>query len=332
MTGARRLLAAGLALLAWGTGVPPGGAVVTDPATRGAAAWKAGRFTDAVRAWRVVLAGQSNGVAEAAFGLGLAAQTGRGMARDPHRAIGYFRIAAARGSAAATERLGLLLSAQPDRKEEAIRLLDRAARMGRPVPQYLMGLAYADGDQVAVDLPLASAFLQRAVAGGVGDARPALRQLSQRMTATQRQRALLLGRTLSGRVPGSGRAPGRAGPRALATAEVRAASRRAPGSTVPNSTAPTSTIAKPPMPAANRAASPWVIQLSASTDASMLRTHWGRLTQIVPALRRKTPSYESFGSFTRLRVHRWPDRAAAESVCREVARHHETCVILADRR
>lgn len=86
----------------------------------------------------------------AQYHLGFLYGEGRGVARDPRKALQWFRRAADRGDAKAQYAVGLALSRQTD-KREAARWYRRAADQGMTDAQFQLALLYEKGDGIGVD-------------------------------------------------------------------------------------------------------------------------------------------------------------------------------------
>lgn len=82
------------------------------------------------------------------------------------------------GGPRAAADLGLLLF-RSQRQEEAIPYLERAVSEGDARAQYLLGVAFFNGDHVAPDPVRARALLEAAAAAGIVQARVALADLSR---------------------------------------------------------------------------------------------------------------------------------------------------------
>src|SRR3546814_3841899 len=69
-------------------------------------------------------------------------------------------------------------------------MLQRAAGRGDAHSQYLLGVAYFNGDLVPVDQVRAYRLMTAAAASGLPQAREALREMDSRIPLVERQRAL----------------------------------------------------------------------------------------------------------------------------------------------
>ncbi|WP_347091741.1 SPOR domain-containing protein [Sphingomonas parapaucimobilis] len=279
------------------------GAAIVQPSGREAPAgtrdWMVGRFPAAVAHWRAALAVAGPDSVEAAYGLGLAYHLGKGVAADRGRALTMLRRAAEARHPAATEQLALMLAERPETRGEALRLLDRAARMGRSLPQYLMGVAYANGEGVAVDRPLAMAFLTRAAAGGLTHAQAMRDTLRAAASPAERDQADRLAATLTGK-----------------------GARRAPPS--PRTETPTRAAKAIPTISGR-----WGMQLGAFGKPGGAEAAWAAMVRDFAGLRRHAPIYVRGADVTRLRVSGWSQRSEAEALCRDIRASGRPCLLLA---
>ena len=90
------------------------------------------------------------GHAPAQFHLGFLYGKGRGVLRDPKRAVHWFRRAAEQGHAKAQYAVGLALLQQTD-KREGVKWLRRAAVQGVVDAMFQLGLLLEKGDGVGID-------------------------------------------------------------------------------------------------------------------------------------------------------------------------------------
>lgn len=163
------------------------GALLAQPALAdvkaGVDAWSRGDYAVAVREWR----GPADaGDADAMFNLAQAYRLGRGVPVDEARAESYYAKAAAKGHLQAADTYGLMLF-QAGRREQALPYVEDAARRGDPRSQYLLGIAYFNGDFVSKDWVRAYALLTLANSAGLPQAAPALAQMDEHVPLAQRQ-------------------------------------------------------------------------------------------------------------------------------------------------
>jgi cell division protein FtsN len=154
----------------------------------GVDAWSAGDFPRAVAEWRGPAA---KGDPDALFNLAQAYRLGRGVPEDLKQAETLYARAAAKGHIKAADNYGLLLF-QDGRREAAMPYVTAAAERGDPRAQYLLGIAYFNGDLVAKDWVRAYALLTLANGAGLPQAGPAIQQMDGFVPLAQRQQAQTL--------------------------------------------------------------------------------------------------------------------------------------------
>jgi hypothetical protein len=154
----------------------------------GVDAWSRGDYAAAVRQWR---GPAEAGDADAMFNLAQAYRLGRGVPLDEGRAERYYAEAAAKGHVQAADTYGLMLF-QSGRREAALPYVQDAARRGDPRSQYLLGIAYFNGDLVSKDWVKAYALLTLANSAGLPQAGSALAQMDAQVPIEQRQQAASL--------------------------------------------------------------------------------------------------------------------------------------------
>jgi hypothetical protein len=154
----------------------------------GVDAWTRGDYAAAVREWEAPAAA---GDADAMFNLGQAYRLGRGVPADLKRAEMLYAGAAAAGHLQAADTYGLLLY-EEGRREAALPYVRNGARRGDARAQYLLGLAYFNGDLVEKDWPRAYALLTLASGKGLPQAAPAIAEMDRLMPLTQRQHGAAL--------------------------------------------------------------------------------------------------------------------------------------------
>src|SRR6476469_622170 len=151
-------------------------------------AWQKADYSAAVAIWRPLA---ERGDADAQFNLGQAYRLGRGVPISLGQAKSWFERAAASGHLDAQTTLGLLLFQNGD-QAEGLKWLRRAAEADEPRALMVYGTALYNGDGVTQDRLLGYAYVSRAAASGLSPAKDTLAQLDQLMTASDRQKALLL--------------------------------------------------------------------------------------------------------------------------------------------
>lgn len=285
----RRLLVAGaIALLAGGSAH----AGVED----GVRKWRAGDYTGAVAEWRKPA---EKGERDAQFNLGQAYKLGRGVPADPDKAVELYRKAAAQGHEPAEANLGWLLF-QQGKREEAIPLLQRAAARGDAHGQYLLGIAYFNGDALPRDWPRAYRLMTAAAATGLPQAKDALISMEARIPLAERQKAL---------------AQKPAAPDTPAAPVARAGSAAAPPPP-----------ASPPPPATPAVASgQWRVQLGAFSSRKAATAAWSALSAKHRPLAALSPYYVSKDAVVRLQAGPLPDRKSAAELCSTVSGQTTSC-------
>src|SRR6478672_11830312 len=254
-------------------------------------AWQRADYAAAVSIWRPLA---ERGDADAQFNLGQAYRLGRGVPISLGQAKTWFERAAASGHLDAETTLGLLLFQNGD-QAEGLKWLRRAAEADEPRALLVYGTALYNGDGVTQDRLLGYAYVSRAAAAGLSPAKDTLAQLDQLMTASDRQKALVLAH-VSPKTP----APAAAKPQKPA----RSVQTRPP--------APKPAMTKAaPAPAASGA---WRIQLGAFSQRggaeAMYRGVAGK-----PALAGRGPFYVAAGGVTRLQLGPFASKAAAAAAC-----------------
>lgn len=274
--------------------------------------WQAGDYAAAVTYWLPLAA---RGDPDALFNMGQAYKLGRGVERSDRNAIDYFRKAAAKGHEAAQERLGLALYADTATRPEALRWLETAARADQPRAQYVLGVAYFNGDDVAKNWPLAYGFTLRANSQGVAQAGAALATMNANLSIADRQQGETIAQSLAA---GTG-VPGIPGP----TPPVAVAA--APSAPAVRPPAPRPAPAAAPRPAA---AGDWRVQLGAFSGRTAAGEAWTRLSASQPGvLGGQSPIYVDAGTVTRLQIGPFATRDAARSLCSRLSAAGKTCFV-----
>jgi hypothetical protein len=158
----------------------------------GVDAWAAGDFARAVAEWQGPAA---KGDPDALFNLAQAYRLGRGVGEDLKLAEALYARAAAKGHLKAADNYGLLLF-QDGRRDEAMPYVKAAADRGDPRAQYLLGIAYFNGDLVPKDWVRAYALLTLANGAALPQAAPAIKQMDEFVPLAQRQQAQSLAATM----------------------------------------------------------------------------------------------------------------------------------------
>ena len=242
----------------------------------GVDAWSRGDHADAVREWQGPAAA---GDPDAMFNLAQAYRLGRGVPKDLAEAEALYARAAATGHLEAADSYGLLLF-QDGRREAALPYIMDAARRGDARSEYLLGIAYFNGDMVPKDWVRAYMLLTLANSQGLPQAAPALAQMDQQIPLAQRQQADELavqlqrqagsarGRNLAAADRVSGEPSGSAGSGPMNIAQLPGSVITAPRAPATIATSPPTTAARTVIADADRAAT---IENPAEANASYLR-------------------------------------------------------------
>jgi hypothetical protein len=313
----------------------------------GVDAWNAGRYETAIKEWRPLA---DRGDADAQFNMGQAYRLGRGVPVDLKIAQSWFEKSAAQGHEEAQANAGLLLF-QNGNRNGALPWLRKAAERGDARAQYVLGTTLFNGDIAGKDWPRAYAFMSRAAAQGLPQAKTSLAQMEQFISTSDKASGtaiaaqLAKGAAISASaatvadnrpVRIAGQAQTRPAPAAKASPPAKAAPAKpvvAGGPPVPATAkgdrpedkakaaaaqqaklAGKPAVKPAPAPVAT-AGGRWRVQLGAYSNAGAARGQWSAITKKVGAFSGLTPSYEQVGAVTRLRVGPLADRAAANRVC-----------------
>lgn len=181
----------GLSLLAAVSALALAGPVRAD-VKAGVDAWSAGDYATAVKEWREPAA---KGDPDAQFNLAQAYRLGRGVAQDDAKALELYATAAKSGHIEAADHYGLMLF-QAGRREEALPYVQAAAGRGDPRAQYLLGIAYFNGDFFEKDWVRAYALMTLAHSAGLPQAVSGMAQMDEFIPLEQRQEGAGLATTL----------------------------------------------------------------------------------------------------------------------------------------
>jgi TPR repeat protein len=135
------------------------------------------------------------GHAPSLFALASAYERGEGVAVDPQRALGLYKLAAAEGSAPARNALGTYFyegRMVPKDPAMARRWFEQAAFDGDPDAMFNLGAMMMKGEGGSVDRTHAWAWLKLAQAGQNAQAPAAVQALERRMTAAEKAEAAKL--------------------------------------------------------------------------------------------------------------------------------------------
>ena len=308
----------------------------------GVEAWEAGRYEAAIKEWRALA---DRGDADAQFNMGQAYRLGRGVPADLKIAQSWFEKAAAQGHQDAQANAGLLLF-QNGNRPAALPWLRKAAERGEARSQYVLGTTLFNGDVAGKDWPRAYAYMSRAAAQGLPQAKTSLAQMEQFVSAEDRQKGNLIAAQLAKGASGGAAASESRPVRIAGQVQAR------PGKTnlfPDNPIAPTAKGDAPGDKSAAAAAQAvrlasrtpqaepapvavggrWRVQLGAYNSPGAARAQWSSLSRRVGALGGLQASYEPAGAFTRLRVGPLASRAAADRVCAAAKGAGQACFTVA---
>jgi len=263
-------------------------------------AWQKADYSAAVAIWRPLA---ERGDADAQFNLGQAYRLGRGVPISLGQAKSWFERAAASGHLDAQTTLGLLLFQNGD-QAEGLKWLRRAAEGDEPRALLVYGTALYNGDGVTQDRLLGYAYVSRAAAAGLSPAKDTLAQLDQLMTASDRQKALVLAH-VSPKTP----------PRATAKPQKPARSVQAKPPSPRQAVTKPAAVKRAPAVAAQGA---WRIQLGAFSQRGGAEAMYRRVAGKA-ALAGRGPFYVAAGGVTRLQVGPFASKAAAAAACGSLA-------------
>lgn len=263
-------------------------------------AWQRADYSKAVSIWRPLA---ESGDADAQFNLGQAYRLGRGVTINLGAAKTWFERAATAGHLDAQTTLGLLLFQNGD-QQQGLKWLRRAADQGEPRALLVYGTALYNGDAVTQDRLLGYAFVSRAAQQGLGPAKETLEQLDGLMAPGDRQKALVLARSIPN---GSAKAASKPVQSAKSTSPKAVPVRPIPPKAPPQRSA---AVKPAPSPATGN----WRIQLGAFSQRgsaeAMYRKVAGR-----PALAGRGPAYVAAGNVVRLQIGPFVSRQAAAAAC-----------------
>ncbi|MFN4037720.1 MAG: SPOR domain-containing protein [Erythrobacter sp.] len=289
--------------LALAAGLPATSALAD--VTAGVEAWEAGNYARAVAEWE---APAKAGDADALYNLAQAYRLGRGVAADSVRAREYYAAASAKGHIKASDNYGLLLF-QDGKREQAMPLLLAAAGRGDPRAQYVVGLAYFNGDFVPRDWVRAFALMTLASEAGLPQAAGPLAEMEVYIPLSQRQQGRVLSRQLADDATGYGATP-------LAAAEGGARPAPAP-------------VVTPVPDRSGAMTGSWRVQLGAFGLAANAERLWNQLADN-PALAGTRKVLVSGGKVTRLHAVGFASKAAAEQACSALRRQEQACLVVGD--
>jgi hypothetical protein len=266
----------------------------------GIEAWQRADYGSAVAIWRPLA---EKGDADAQFNLGQAYRLGRGVTINLGAAKSWFERAAASGHIDAQTTLGLLLFQNGDQLQ-GLKWLKQAAEQGEPRAMLVYGTALYNGDGITQDRLLGYAYVSRASASGLAPAKDTLAQLDQLIPISDREKALVLARSIPNGSPVSAKPSKR-----VPIAETKAAT---PKTTPPK---PKAVRLPSPKPApVGPATGAWRIQLGAFSQRGSAEALYRRLSGKA-VLAGRSPFYVAVGNVIRLQAGPFASRAAAQAAC-----------------
>lgn len=156
----------------------------------GMAAYQEKKFSDALAAWEKAA---EAGHPDALFNLGVLYERGEGTAKDNAKALAWFERAAAKqakNAEAAVRRVKTNIpfergyaAYEAKRFEEAAAAWKEAAELGSMGAMYNLGVIHEKGEGVALNLPQAMTWFEKAAAGGHKDSEAAVARLKPKLVA-----------------------------------------------------------------------------------------------------------------------------------------------------
>lgn len=287
----------------------------------GVDAWERGDYKAAVDQWRAAAA---KGDPDAMFNLGQAYKLGRGVPADSWKAQDYYRQASEKGHDVAADNYGLALF-QNGKPREAIPYLEKASERGDARAQYILGTMLFNGIDIKKDWVRAYALLTRSDRSGLPQAKSALAQMEQHVSADERRKGVAMADRMATPPPAPPVAVAStdrgttSGVRGFDPAPSKVAER--PGKVAPSSAPPapapvkpvTRPVAPPPVDVAGGGS--WRVQLGAFGNGDNARKLG---MQMAPKFPGQTVDYVAAGALTKVLVGRYPSRAAAVAACGSV--------------
>ncbi len=303
----------------------------------GVDAWSRGEYKKAVENWRpMAIAGD----ADAQFNLAQAYKLGRGVPVDLGLAEEWYRKAAFQGHTQAEDAYGLTLF-QNNKRDEAVRWLERSAGRAEPRAQLVLGTMLFNGDAVKKDWVRAYALVCRAAASGLPQGGQTQGQMDQYIPADVRQKGIALAREYEA---AAGRPQTSPEDQAQTPVGMRSTDLPASAYAEGNEVRPTPVATKAPVkappakpikaPPEMMAAAPstpapavprpvtgkgWRVQFGAFRDEGNARGLWQQLTARVGGLGALQPVFAKSGALTKLQAGPLASSADAAQLCRAVS-------------
>jgi len=281
-----------IAVLVWmavaGNAMALSGTELSAQFDRGLKAYDAKQYPAAFQIWWQIkdedLAAMRN--------VALMLRKGLGVPKDPRKAEGILRTAAAAGMPNAQVDLAeMYLNGETGvpRPKRALPLLKRAADAGHPLGQYLLGQMYEDGNGVPKDINRAAELYISSARGGLEEAKERLASLDQ----------------------------GRAGKKSSPSVKA--------GNPAPKQPE------QPARSAGQSIASAYVVQLGSFRTAEEAEAHWSQL-QSNPMLASRPHQLEKAdlgqkGTWHRLVIAGGSDRKPAAALCGQLTAMGQPCLV-----
>lgn len=312
----------------------------------GVDAWSVGKYEAAVKEWKPLAAA---GDPDAQFNLAQAYKLGRGVPQALEKAEQLYGQAAAKGHVQASDVYGLLLF-QRGEQARALPYIKASAARGDPRAQYILGLAYFNGDHIAKDWTRAYALVSLAQQAGLPQASRARAQMDEHISLEERQKSVILAARLAADAQatharevaaaelGSGTkdlpppAKKAAAPPKKVAAETVSIDADGPASAgadyTPAARPPQSTRAAKPA-AARSTKGPWRVQLGAFGVSSNADALWEKLKKR-PELAAHGKVLVPAGKLTKLQAGGFASKAAADAACSRLSAAGMACLAVRD--
>lgn len=280
----------------------------------GADAWANGDYAAAVANWRPLA---EKGDPDAQFNLAQAYRWGRGVPLNLAAAQTWYQRAAEKDQLDAQVILGLMIFQNGDHGQ-GLKWLKIAAERGEPRAMLVYGTALVNGDTVAQDPVLGYAYVSRAAAKGLQNAKDTLAQLDELMPLADRKKGVARAQDMAA---DSSPAPAASKPAAKPATAKPAAPISKPPATVAKTTP------KAPAPTVSPPSGSWRIQLGAFSQRSSAEALFRKVSTKGPLAGRQA-YYVPAGAVIRLQVGPFESKAAAAAACRAVG---QSCFPVAGR-
>lgn len=314
----------------------------------GVDAWSAGKYEAAVKEWKPLAAA---GDPDAQFNLAQAYKLGRGVPQSLEKAEQLYGQAAAKGHVQASDVYGLLLF-QRGEHARAMPFIEASAARGDPRAQYILGLAYFNGDDIAKDWVRAYALVSLAQQAGLPQASSARAQMDEYIPLEDRQKSVKLATRLAADAQatharqaaaaelGSARnAPSPPSPKPAASpspkrvsAEPVISDAQSPATAGADYTR--ATVRPAPKSPAKTASAPsnrgsWRVQLGAFGVSSNADLLWAKLRKR-PELAGHGKVLVTAGKLTKLQAGGFASRAEADAACSSLSSAGIACLAVKD--